>query len=250
MVLLAGCLSAVSDPASAAALRFCAPAELPPMFFDEGAEGIQIAVASRLAERLGREARFVSISPGGSELEQSFSESRCDIMPGALASAGTLAGPLMDDALLTRPYYAAGYRLIRRADSEPAATLSATVPQRLAIEGESVVAYTLRQQGYPVQIMYDADSIIGAVASGEVVYGYLWGPVAAWKLREREDVIIASEFSPVARWDFAMALAPGEEQLLEDLNEALEQFISDGTMAEIFARYSLPYLAPESSMRD
>ena len=95
--------------------------------------------------------------------------------------------------------------------------------------------------------MYDADSVIEAVAAGTARYGYLWGPVAAWKLKGREDVVLAPEFQPADRWDFALALRPGEEALYREVDGALRLLMENGTVRKTFADFSTPYLAPSSN---
>ena len=122
--LLAGWLLAAALPVSAApTLSFCVFAHVPPMYLHNATDGIEVAVARELAAALERETVFIRVPAGATELEQAFREGHCDIVMGALASTGTLAGPPLESALLTRPYYAAGYRLVRRPDAPPAPTL-------------------------------------------------------------------------------------------------------------------------------
>ncbi|MFN2431690.1 MAG: hypothetical protein ABR599_02520 [Gemmatimonadota bacterium] len=81
--------------------------------------------------------------------------------------------------VLTAPYYEAGYALIRRRDAPPIRSLEELGDgSRIAVESHSVATFTLRQRGYGVHVLPDADAVIRAVVERREEYGYLWGPLA------------------------------------------------------------------------
>jgi ABC-type amino acid transport substrate-binding protein len=251
LYLSAACLLGMLPFASSAAtLRFCLLETHMPMSSRQAVQGteagVDVELARALASEMGRGASF-SWQSSAHDAETALKQGQCDVIPSALAETGTLAGPPLTSVQLTRPYYAGAYWIVRAADASPLRVLGQARDTRLAVEGDSVVAYTLRHQGQKVQVMFNAEAIIEALANGKITYGYLWGPVAAWQLRDHKQVVLAPEFQPEERWDFALAVRQDDTQLLQKLNTALTRLINAGEVEAAFRRYSLPYLPPKEA---
>ena len=133
---------------------------------------------------------------------------------------------------------------MRRADGHPARTLAELGRERLAVEKMSIPVFTLRQRGHEVYVVNDAEAVIAALAGNRTAYGYLWGPIAGWLLRDRRDVLIVEEFVPVDLWDFGIAVRAGDEELQADLNDAVARALEDGVTARLFAAHNVPWTAP------
>lgn len=250
--LLAGAaLAAVLLDASAAhaqalpPLRFCVESLNLPMSMPHPDRGIEVELARRLAEELGREPVFVWRAPGEDSPDLSVLAGECDVAPGAVAEPGLMmARGAVPGISLTLPYAAAGYLLIRSADAARAPSLAAVGDARIGVETTSIPIYTLKQRGHRVFALDDYDAVIRAVADGRAEYGYLWGPLAAWLLRERSDVRLAEEFEPVDLWNFSLAIREGDEELREALDAAVARLVESGEVARIFTSYGVPYLPP------
>lgn len=242
--LLTAIAALVLVPTSSAqnAVTFCASAASLPMSAEYGSpQGYEVEIARALAERLGAEARFTWL---GSEeaFEEAVREGRCDAALGVIVDPGPMADPPnLAGLALTRPYYQTGYLLVRRRDAPPLPSFEDAGDTRIGVEGESVVTYTLRQRGQPVHVLFDRDAVIEAVATGRARYGYLWGPVTAWSLRDREDVVVAPEFESPDRWAFALAVPAESTALRADLDHALAALEADGTLERLITGYGLPY---------
>lgn len=246
-LLAAVLLAAAPALAQGEAVTFCAGTDNLPLSHPE--TGIEVEFARALAAQLGTEARFVWTEHAESP-DAVLLEGRCRAALGAIVDPGPMAdGRAPPGTALTAPYYGAGYVLIRRADAPPARTLEALEETRVAVEMESVAIYTLKQRGNRVYALDDYDAVIEAVADGRVEYGYVWGPLAAWLLRDRSDVVVAEEFEPVERWHFALLVREGEEQLRRRLDAAIHALVGRGEVERIFAGYSVPYLLPEAPPR-
>lgn len=230
-----------------APLRFCAAQHNLPMSAAHPPSGIELEVAQAIGRRLDTQAEFVWRDADEEGLEQGVLEGRCDAALGVLAETGGMAGaPPAPGIARTRPYYGAGYVLIHHTSVPPVRALAELAGTRIAVEAESVPVYTLKQRGHPIHAFFDYDAVVEAVAEGRVKYGYLWGPVAARLLGNRNDVVIASGFEPEDRWNFAMAVRESDTELQEALNAAIRSLIHDGTIVRIFAGYGVPYLRPDS----
>ncbi|MCW8193654.1 transporter substrate-binding domain-containing protein [Proteobacteria bacterium 005FR1] len=228
------------------ALRFCLLAANQPFSLESNESGLEVEIARQLAATLETKAELVWLA-SASEFEQALVEKHCDLVPGALAEAGTLAGPPLAGVRLTRPYYAAGYHLIRRPDTPSVSELEALGQMRLGIEGDSIVNFTLRQRGQPVQVMFNTDAVVNTIASGELDYGLVWGPVAAWELRHRSDVVLDSMYSVEPRWRFAIAVHNEQTALWRKVDSALQHLLENGDIAQLFADRGVPYLHPDSA---
>ena len=229
-------------------LTFCAGFDNLPMSERGTPAGFEIELAEALAERLGREARFEWIDPVDDLVEKVVLEGRCDAALGAIVEPGDMVGARpVTGVTLTEPYYSAGYLLIRGANARPVRSLEELRETRIALEGESLVTYTLRQQGQAVHVLRNFDGVVKALADGRAEYGYLWGPLATWLLRERSDVVVEKDFQPTELWNFALAVREADTGLRQGLNGAIRDLIGSGVLEGIFSRYGVRYIPPCSS---
>jgi ABC-type amino acid transport substrate-binding protein len=227
-------------------LRFCAAQHNLPLSAAHPSAGIELEVARAIAQRLGREPEFVWREVDEEGLEEGVREGACDAALGVMVETGGIAGsPALPGIARTQPYYGAGYVLIHRSGTRPVQTLAELQGTRIAVEAESVPIYTLKQRGQPIHALFNHGAVIEAVAAGRVDYGYLWGPITARLLGGRTDVVIASDFQPEDRWNFALAVQENDSELHAQLNEAVAALVREGVVADIFARAGVPYLVPE-----
>jgi ABC-type amino acid transport substrate-binding protein len=244
------CLTAAAAAAQAPrrTLTFCAGADNLPMSQEGSPAGFEVEIARALAARLGAEARFVWLDlHGGESFEQAVLAGRCDAALGAIVDPGPLAGDrTITGVTLTPAFYGAAYQLIRRAAAKPVRSLDELGGTRVAVEGESIVTYTLRQRGRPVHVLRTAEGVIDAVADGRASYGYLWGPVAEQPRRDRSDVVIDAAFEPTDRWNVAMAVREKDRSLQQALTAAGRALIERGVVARTLATYRLPCCAADS----
>jgi ABC-type amino acid transport substrate-binding protein len=248
MVAAALLVAATAQAQGSRPLTFCVGVDNLPMSDASGPSGFEVELARTLAKRLGSEAVFEWLDPHRDLTEKAVLDGRCDAALGAIVEPGGMAGAQpVTGVTLTAPYYSAGYQLIRRSGARPVSDLEELRGTRIALEGESLVTYTLRQQGHAVHVLRDYGGVIAALADGRAEYGYLWGPLAAWMLRDRSDVVLETEFRPAERWNFAMAVRKDNESFRQALNAAIRDLVGSGAAAEIFRKYEVPYRPPCSS---
>jgi polar amino acid transport system substrate-binding protein len=237
--------AAAAEAQTPDALTFCMWVDNPPMSDASGPSGFEVDLARALAKQLGREARFEWLDPHNDLTEKAVLDSRCDAALGAIVEMGAMAGAQpVTGVTLTEPYYRAGYQLIRRPGARPVGTLEELRGTRIALEGESLVTYTLRQQGHKVHVLRDYQAVIDALADGRAEYGYLWGPLAASLTRERSDVVVEKDFQPTELWNFAIAVREADTELRQALNRGIRELVAGGSLTGIFAKYHVPYVAP------
>lgn len=240
--------AAAADAQTSNTLTFCAGIDNLPMSEAAGPSGFEVDLASALADRLGKTARFEWLDPHNDFTEKAVQDGRCDAALGAIVEPGGMAGAQpVTGVTLTEPYYRAGYLLIRRPGARAVRTLEELRGTRIALEGESLVTYTLRQQGHQVYVLRDFEAVVDAVADGRAEYGYLWGPLAASLTRERDDVVLAEGFQPPELWSFAMAVRERDGEVRQAINRGIREMVQGGELAAIFSKYRVPYLPPCSS---
>jgi polar amino acid transport system substrate-binding protein len=229
-----------------APVRFCLASDnLPMSAHYPPAMGIEVDLARAISERLGREALFVWRNAHEESPEEALRDGRCDVAAGAIVDPGLMAEGLRVPGLaLTDPYYSAGYLLIHRPEVPSAGGLAELRDVRIGVEMVSIPIYTLKLRGHKVYALDDHDDVIKAVADGRIDYGYVWGPLVAWLLRNRNDVVLAEAFEPVDHWNFALAVREEDEPLRQALNGVVRGLTAGGAVAEIFAKYGVPYLPP------
>lgn len=236
--------AAAQPPAEApATISFCATSEHFPMTRAGTPPGFELEVARAIAARLEAQVRFTWLHPFEDDFERAVLDGRCDAALGAIGAltgsdptAGAHAPPGLR---LSAPYQEVAYRLISRSGARAVRTLADLGETRVAVEGESVVVYTLRQRGRRVHVLDDYDAVIAAVADGRAEYGYVWGPVAGPLLRERRDVALVSAFTPVDRWGLSLALRARDDSLRRAVDGAVRQLVSVGAVERIAERYHL-----------
>lgn len=231
--------SAAVAQASRPPLTFCVRAENAPVSWTGSPPGFEIEIARELASVLGTEPRFVWLEPEALP-ESALREGACDVAPGMLVDRGTLADePRLSGLSLTRPYYRAGYAVVRRRERPPLDGLAALGEERIAVEGESVVGFTVRQLGYGVHMLYDAQAVIRALQRDRVRYGYLWAPMAAWLLRAQDGLRLDPPLRAEDTWDFALAVRSDDGALLERLNRAVGMLQERENFSRILLEYGL-----------
>jgi polar amino acid transport system substrate-binding protein len=229
----------------AAALTFCVGAASLPMSSEVGSPpGYDVEIARAIADDIGRQAHFTWLDPG-EDFEQAVRDGRCNAALGVIVNPGPMAiPPDLAGLTLTTPYYQAGFVLVRHPDAPPLRTLEEASDVPIGVEAESIANFRLRQSGRKVHVFFDYEAVIREVEEGHTTYGYIWGPVAAWVLRGRVDVVIAPEFESSDRWNFALAVRKSDDQLLRALNESIRKLTEEGFIPEIFRPYRIPYVRP------
>jgi polar amino acid transport system substrate-binding protein len=228
-----------------AEVTFCTAAARLPMSTRLGSPpGYDVEIARAIADDMAAQARFLWLEPG-EDFEQAVRDGRCDAALGVIVNPGPMAiPPDLAGLALTIPYYQAGFVLVRRPDAPPLRTLEEAGDTPIGVEAESIANFMLRQSGRKVHVFFDYEAVIREVAGGHTTYGYVWGPVTAWVLHGREDVVIAPEFESSDRWNFALAVRESDDQLLRALNESIRNLTEEGSISEIFRLYHIPHMRP------
>jgi mxaJ protein len=247
--------SVLGAPVAARELRVCAdPNNLP--FSKADGSGFENKIASILAEQLGAELSYTWFAQRRGFLRDTLNAGKCDVVMGYAAGI-----PLLRT---TRPYYRTSYVFVRRAADAPIRSFDD--PQlRTAHVGVELVGddgantppvHDLAKRGivgnvrgYMVYGDYQTEApqsaIMADVANGTLDVAIVWGPVAGYfAARETRPLSIypvpfdAAALDLPMTFDIAAGVRKGDEQLAQDLNEAITMRRAD--IDAVLASYGVP----------
>jgi polar amino acid transport system substrate-binding protein len=226
------------------------PANLPYSSANDDRPGFDVELARALAGRLGIKLRLDWLDVQHETAVGQLLESRCDLVLGEAVAANAVADDLAlaGKVIYSRPYYGTGYMLVRRKNGPSVrslAELKGAKSERLGTEAGSVADYSLRQRGYLRRLYRNQLAALKALNDGDVDYAYLWANVG-WTVHVSPDlnVELVQNDAPLDRWNIAVAMRPGDDELKRHVDEALGALLADGTVARALARYSMPVIAP------
>ncbi len=228
------------------------PANLPYSSARDDRPGFDVELARALADRLHLKLRLEWLDIHRETAVGELIEGRCDLVFGEAVDANAVADdePLAGKILYSRPYYRTGYVLVRRKDGPRAgslAELKGAKSQRLGTEAGSVADYQLRQRGYFRRLYRNQLAVLKALGDGDIDFAYLWAN-AGWTLHVSPDLDAKLElvpgFEPEDRWNIAVAMRRGDDELKRQVDAALGTLIADGTVARVLARYHVPHEPP------
>lgn len=192
--------------------------------------GYDIEVMNAIAEDLGLEPEYVNSS--FDTIFRDVAQGRFDIV----AAASTITPQREETVDFSDPYYEAQQALLVEEGSDVASVddLSGlTVGAQDGTTGETFAndeteAESVR--GFP-----QGPDAINALVNGQVDAVIIDQPVALDAVEEQGGVEIVEEIETGELYGFAMA--PGDDALREQVNEALARIKEDGTLADLYEEY-------------
>lgn len=192
--------------------------------------GYDIEVMNAIAEDLGLEPEYVNSS--FDTIFRDVAQGRFDIV----AAASTITPQREETVDFSDPYYEAQQALLVEEGSDVASVddLSGlTVGAQDGTTGETFAndeteAESVR--GFP-----QGPDAINALVSGQVDAVIIDQPVALDAVEEQGGVEVVEEIETGELYGFAMA--PGDDALREQVNEALARIKEDGTLADLYEEY-------------
>jgi mxaJ protein len=218
-------------------LRVCAdPSDLP--FSSRDGRGLENRLMELLARRMGARVESTWVPQRRGFLRRTLNANLCDVVPGLTAGFERVA--------TTRPYYRSTYVFVTRRGWKNAPSSLDSPALRTARVGITLVgddganppaAEALARRGIVDNVrgyhVYadregSGETLVRAVASGEIDVGILWGPSAAWFAREQEVPLQLRPVTPSRdgplpfTFAIAMGVRKSDAALRERLDAALE----------------------------
>lgn len=249
-------LARVADLERGAPLRVCAAAnDLP--FSDDRREGFENRIAELISRELGRPLEYVWSGPDRGFSREVLHSGGCDLAMGLTAGAAGY--------VLSRPYYRSAFVLV--SERERALDLHAlddarlrtltlalhvsdqvgsSVPQASRALGRDLVGRAHRFLVYGDDASADRVArVIEAVSRGHVDGAVIWGPLAAYFVRQHSVTLATTPLTSAANWDsppplfdVAVGIRRSDVALAAAVDAALDRRADD--IQRILAAFDVP----------
>ena len=241
LLALAACGSGNSDTNTASGsagkttVTVATSPDFPPFESLDGSEvvGIEVDILQAITEKLGMEMK----------LEQMDFES---VIPGVQAgkfdigmSGITITADRQKNCDFTQPYFLASQAIVVTPDSD--------ITCKADLEGKTVSVQTgTTAEEYCMENGYE---VLAFAANNDAAAALTSGKAAAWVVDNEVGVALAAQQGLVVL-DEAMTSEPyafafaKDSALTAQFDEALGELLADGTVAAIFEKYGVLYVAP------
>lgn len=223
-------------------LRVCADPDNLPFSGQEPREpGYDVELAGEIAKGLGSRAEITWVSTvlGRSALRQIL-EGKCDLFMGLPHDQRFLDENRR--LALSTPYYALQHLLISPR-AQPINTLGELRGRKVGVERMSFGDIFLFQNGQRRGIYPTQSEAFQALVRGEVEAALLWAPIGGWLIKKHpEGQLQAVDVSaPDLGFMVGVGMRQGDEEFQTALNEVVQRMVAVGKVADILARYGLPF---------
>ena len=223
-------------------LSVCLPANsLPFSSRHDTPSGFQVDLAGLLAKQLGvsLETEWV-ISP----IQVRYAN--CDLLLDVIADPEAQGE---SHFVLSKPYYRSGVALVVPQGSRIASFASLDRHTKVAVQVGSIVAMILGQRHVGLTTYAFEDEMLQAVADGEADAAAVT-PVSAGYFNlahpdHKLTIIPPDEGDQRLVWNIAIGMHKPDQAMRDAMNNAIDKFSADGTIAGIYRRYGVTLLPPK-----
>lgn len=244
LILVMGCLTAcgakgptLAQVQEAGKLVVATSPDFPPFENLEGGKvvGIEVELMEMICKKLGVELVLEQIN---------FDAVLTGVQSGKYdcGMSGISVTPKREkNTLFTIPYCLAAQCIVVRADSA-IATKADLAGKQISVQTGTTAAEFCSGEGYALsQFEANQDAKL-ALTQGKVDAWVVDDLTAVEMCKGDESVKILPESMTTEPYAFAFAF--GSEDLVAEINKALEALIADGTVEALFAKYDAPYTKP------
>ena len=218
-------------------LTFGTNAEFPPFEFvtSNGVidqyDGIDMAIARQIAEKNG-------MTPAIENME--FASLLVALQNGQIdaAIAGmTVTDERKEEADFSIPYYTATQVMVVKEDSDITSAADMANKKICVIEG-----YTgeicVKDMGYPYEAFKKGTDAIMELVNGKCDVVVLDSATSQKYVNDNEGLKIVEDTAAFESEEYAIAVKKGNTELLDKINTAIDAMLTDGTVAELGAKYT------------
>lgn len=219
-------------------ISVCAnPNALPYSSNKPDAPGFQVEIARALAGRLGVRLRIEWIVP-----RMRASTVDCDLLMDTIAVPGVQPPSIR----LSAPYYRGGVPLAFAREQQPAPTYKALrAGTRVGVLMNSLASLVVSKTAATmIPFGFEAD-MLEALARGEIAAAAASAASIGYFNQTHPDarlqLVHAEDDEPELRWPVAVGMRRADDALVERVNAAIAELLSNGAIASIYARYGVTH---------
>jgi polar amino acid transport system substrate-binding protein len=245
LVMVAACLTAcggakgatLKDVQKAGKLLIATSPDFPPFESLEGdaVVGIEPDIMKLICDKLGVEAEFVQMDFDSVLIGIQAAKYDC-------AMSGITVTPDREkNMLFTDPYYNAA-QVIVVAEGSPITGKADLADKVASVQTGTTAESGCQDEGIKVQAFAANADAKAALTTNKVDAWVVDNLTASQMVEEGDGLVILEE--KLTEEPYAFAFAMGSEDLVAEINKALNELMADGTVEGIFANYGEAYMKP------
>ena len=244
VLMMALCLTACSakgpslaDVKAAGKLTVATSPDFPPFESLEGGKvvGIEVDIMEQIATELGVELEIVQMDFDSVLVGIQTAKYDCG------ASGITVNADREKNMLFTKPYYNAAQVIVVKEGS-PITGKADLKDKTVSVQTGTTAESGCQDEGIAIQAYNANADAKSALTTGKVDAWVVDNLTALQMVEDGEGLVILNE--KLTEEPYAFAFAFGSEDLVAEINKALEKLINDGTIAGIFDNYGETYHKP------
>ena len=227
----------LADVQKAGKLVIATSPDFPPFESLEGGEvvGIEIDIMELICDKLGVDLEIVQMDFDSVLIGIQAAKYDCAV------SGITVTADRQKNMLFTDPYYNAAQVIVVQEGSAIKAKADLT-DKTVSVQTGTTAESGCQDEGIAMQAFTANADAKAALTTGKVDAWVVDNLTAIQMVEESDGLVILEE--KMTEEPYAFAFAPGSEDLVAEINKALQALISDGTVEAIFESYGETYMKP------
>ena len=229
------------------------PYNLPFSSPDPNMPGFDVDIAREIAAGMGLEIAYHWVDTGtrgglSRAVRLSINDNKCAFFMGIPDEPDMLEEYEEKKLIITRPYLGMGYVLVGKEGGRSPQTLADAKDAKIGVIMFTVADMDLSREGFRTDPYRVNEENLAALQKGEVDFSLILSSKAGWWLHQNPEsgLAIIDGFTPDPRMRYGLVIAVRrtEQDLQTAINEQLEKLVASGRIAEIVAKYGVPFLPP------
>lgn len=228
--------AAESSSTEGSTIRFGTNPEFPPFEFVaangviDTFDGIDMAIAKQIAEENGMTVQMESM-----EFDSLLVALQNGQIDAAIAGM-TITEDRAKSVNFSTPYYTATQVMIVKEDSD--ITCAADMADRKICVVQGYTGETcVNKMGYPYEAFKKGTEAVMELVNGKCDVVVIDSATAAKYVADNAGLKIVEDAEAFENEEYAIAVAKGNDELLEKINTAIEKMLADGTISDLAIQY-------------
>lgn len=231
------------------------PYNLPFSSPDPNMPGFDVEIAREIAAGMGLEIAYHWVDTGtrgglSRAIRLSINDNKCAFFMGVPDEPDMIEEYQEKKLIITRPYLGAGYVLVGKEGGPSPQTLAEAKDAKIGVIMFTVADMDLSREGFRTDPYRINEENLAALQKGEVDFSLILSSKAGWWLHQNpgSGLAIIEGFTPDPRMEYGLVIAVRrtEQDLQAAINEQLDKLVASGRIAEIVAKYGVPFLPPSN----
>lgn len=231
------------------------PYNLPFSSPDPNMPGFDVEIAREIAAGMGLEIAYHWADTGtrgglSRAIRLSINDNKCAFFMGIPDEPDMIEEYDEKKLIISRPYLGMGYVLVGKVGGRSAKTLAEAKDAKIGVIMFTVADMDLSAEGFRTDPYRINEENLAALQKGEVDFSLILSSKAGWWLHQNPEsgLEIIDGFTPDPRMQYGLVIAVRrtEQDLQAAINEQLDKLVASGRIAEIVAKYGVPFLPPSN----